>query len=621
MNPKDFSAEIKRRNVLRTAGLYLVGAWLLVQVAGTLLPVFDAPAWVMKTLVGLLAIGFVPALIFSWVFELTPQGLKRDEDVRPEESIAPQTARRMNRTIAAVLVLALGYFAIDKFVLTPRRDAALVAATKKSMTVTTSQESKPAASPKSVAVLAFANLSDDKGSEYFSDGISEELLNVLAKVPKLKVAARTSSFYFKGRNVPIAEIAKQLGVAYVVEGSVRKSGTKVRITAQLIKAEDGFHVWSDDFDRELKDIFAVQDEIAGLIAKNLQLKMGVVSASHREVNPEAYRLVLEGRYFWNLRGEQNFDRAEAAFRQALQIDPDFAEAHAGLADLCAVRASWRMNEGRGENTADDLANARLEIQRALALDPDFPGVFPTLGYLSTVEGRWTEAKAQFDRAVTLNPNYATARHWRALAFAGMGRLDNALAELEQAERLDPLSFTILNSMTRHLIFAGRFDDALRACDRVLALRPDFIQALGSRAVILLSLGRRDEAVVTARAVLSAPDTTARWNSDVDALYVLRETGHQAEAAELIGKLLPRWPQDSYVRGWIMVQLGRPDEGWTNVGRTPPAMALLLYWSPVWDASRDRPEFQQALAKAGFAHEYQVARETLARMRKERGAKK
>ena len=151
------------------------------------------------------------------------------------------------------------------------------------------------------------------------------------------------------------------------------------------------------------------------------------------------------------------------------------------------------------------------------------------------------------------------------------------------------------------------------------LRPDFIQALGSRAVILLSLGRRDEAVASARAVLSAPDTTARWNSDVDALYVLRETGHQAEAAELIGKLLPRWPQDSYVRGWIMVQLGRPDEGWTNVGRTTPAMALLLYWSPVWDASRNRPEFEQALAKAGFAHEYQVARELLAVDAKERGA--
>ena len=270
MKIDNFFSELKRRNVVRLAGLYLVGAWLLIQVASTVLPMFGAPDWLPRSIVILLAIGFLPALIFSWVFEMTPQGLKRDEDVPPEESIAPQTARRMNRMIIAVLVIALGYFVFDKFVLTPRRDAALVAATKKSMTVTPSPESKPAASPKSVAVLAFENLSDDKGSEYFSDGISEELLTVLQKIPGLHVAARTSAFSFKGKNATAQEIGQKLGVAHLVEGSVRKAGDVVRIAARLTQADTGEQIWSENFTRNLKDVFAVQTELAQTIVEQLR---------------------------------------------------------------------------------------------------------------------------------------------------------------------------------------------------------------------------------------------------------------------------------------------------------------------------------------------------------------
>src|SRR5256886_735627 len=255
--------ELKRRNVIRFAGLYLVGAWLLVQVAGTVLPMFGAPDWVPRTIVTLLAIGFIPALIFSWVFELTPQGLKRDEDVRPEESIAPQTARRMDRMIIAVLVLALGYFVFDKFVLTPRREAALVAGPS-------AAEPKSAANAKSVAVLAVANLSDDKGSEYFSDGISEELLTVLQKIPGLRVAARTSAFSFKGKNATAQEIGQKLGVAHLVEGSVRKAGETVRIAARLTKTTSGDEIWSENYTRNLKDVFAVQTELAATIVQQLR---------------------------------------------------------------------------------------------------------------------------------------------------------------------------------------------------------------------------------------------------------------------------------------------------------------------------------------------------------------
>ncbi|HEY8010572.1 MAG TPA: hypothetical protein VIE67_06185, partial [Rudaea sp.] len=243
-------AELKRRNVIRMAGLYLVGAWLVTQVASTVFPAFDVPGWVLRALIIVLVLGFVPALIFSWVFELTPEGLKRDAEVKPGESIAPSTARQIDRLIIVVLICALVYFAVDKFLLTSRRDN--VAATP--ATATSEQvKTVPLAAnaipeidkDPSIAVLPLVNMSSDKEQEYFSDGISEELLNLLAKVPKLRVIARTSSFSFKGKEVAIPEIARALNVAALLEGSVRKSGDKVRITVQLIRASDSSHLWSE----------------------------------------------------------------------------------------------------------------------------------------------------------------------------------------------------------------------------------------------------------------------------------------------------------------------------------------------------------------------------------------
>src|SRR5437588_8576255 len=333
MNLSSFFTELKRRNVIRMAGLYLVGAWLLTQVASTVLPMFGAPDWLPRTVVILLAIGFLPALIFSWVFELTPQGLKRDEDVRPEESIAPQTGRRMNRMIIAVLVVALGYFVFDKFVLTPRREAALAAARP-------AAEPKSAANAKSVAVLAFANLSDDKGSEYFSDGISEELLTVLQKIPGLHVAARTSAFSFKGKNATAQEIGEKLGVAHLVEGSVRKAGDVVRIAARLTQANTGEEQWSENYTRNLKDVFAVQTEIAQTIVEQLrgQLTGGASNPTTKaEIQAEvraavkggtknvvAHESYLQGRFFANRHSKKSAREALAAYEHAVQLDPKFA---------------------------------------------------------------------------------------------------------------------------------------------------------------------------------------------------------------------------------------------------------------------------------------------------------
>src|SRR5664279_5332218 len=280
-----FFDELKRRNVVRMAGLYLVGAWLLVQVAGTVLPMFGAPDWLPRSIVIVLAIGFIPALIFSWVFEITPEGLKRDAELAPEESIAPQTARRMDRMIIVVLLFALGYFAIDKFVLAPRRAA-------------TPGELSSAASAKSIAVLPFENLSEEKANAFFASGIQDEILTRLAKIADLKVISRTSTAQYQSKPESLTLIAQQLGVANILEGSVQKAGDAVHINVQLIKTATDAHLWAESYDRELKNIFGVEGEVAGAIADALKAKLTgsemKAIAEEPTQNAAAYEAYLRG---------------------------------------------------------------------------------------------------------------------------------------------------------------------------------------------------------------------------------------------------------------------------------------------------------------------------------------
>ena len=447
MNPKNFFAELKRRNVIRAAGLYLVGAWLLTQVASTVLPMFGAPDWVPRTIVMLLVIGFVPALIFSWVFELTPQGLKRDEDVPPEQSIAPQTGRRMNRMIIAVLALAVAYFAVDKFVLNSRRE--------KSAARTPSSESNSAPNEKSVAVLAFDNLSDDKGSEYFSDGISEELLTVLQKIPGLHVAARTSAFSFKGKNATAQEIGQKLGVAHLVEGSVRKAGDVVRIAARLTQVDTGEEQWSENFTRNLKDVFAVQTELAQTIVEQLkgQLTGGTANPEAKAAiqaqvqaaekggtkNVEAHEAYLQGRFFLNRHSEKETDQARAAFERAVQLDPKFALAWAGLAQTHVWDCNYA-SEGGQKGFNAHLAAARDAVGRALALEPDLPdALFPRATIETNFDYNWKGAAETLGKALALAPQDPTLLMWTGNLAAARGEKTQALEFNRRAVALDPVN--------------------------------------------------------------------------------------------------------------------------------------------------------------------------------------
>ena len=349
----------------------------------------------------------------------------------------------------------------------------------------------PVAAEKSVAVLAFANLSDDKGNEYFSDGISEELLNVLAKIPGLKVTARTSAFYFKGKDVTAAEIARQLGVAYLVEGSVRKSGTKVRIAAQLIKASDGFEVWSDHFDRELTDVFAVQDEIAGVIARNFQLKVGEVPVAERTVNPEAHQLYLQGRYFLNQFTLASATHAERLLQHAIELDPAFARAWAALAFAGIMRGGYG-NTRQEVDAGYDLA--RRAAERALALDPHLAVAYVTLsGVQISREFNWQGAAESLHRAQELEPaNVEVIDGLGALAYS-RGELDRA-AELDaQAVALDPVNTSLRVDHGFSLNALKRYPEAEAEFRRTIELNPAAQWGHAGLSFSFAVQGRYDEA--------------------------------------------------------------------------------------------------------------------------------
>ncbi|NNE04399.1 MAG: adenylyl cyclase, partial [Xanthomonadales bacterium] len=317
-----FIKELKRRNVFKVGIAYAVVAWLILQVADVMIDNIGAPDWLFRAIVLVLALGFPLVLVFAWAFELTPEGIKREKDVDRSQSIAPQTGQKLNYAIMAVMALALGYFIWDKFSASAPEPVA--------------SASDEQVIDKSIAVLPFVNMSADENNEYFSDGLSEELLNLLAKVDGLKVAARTSSFKFKNSDDDIADIGQKLNVATILEGSVRKHGNQARITAQLIKVDDGFHLWSETYDRNLDNIFQVQDEIARAIVDALKLPLlgqdeQAVAASSAS-SFEAYDLYLLGRHHYRQVNEQGFKKAVEYFTRATDVDPDYAPAWSGLAD-------------------------------------------------------------------------------------------------------------------------------------------------------------------------------------------------------------------------------------------------------------------------------------------------
>ena len=449
-----FFDELKRRNVIRVGVAYLVAAWLLLQVVDVLAPLLDLPDWVGRLVFLILLVGLVPALIFSWVYELTPDGLKLESELVGDEAVSRHTAVRLNRLTIALLVVVAGIVVIDRLIPESTETPPTIEQAVEEPSVGQSTDDRP-----SVAVVPFVNTSDDDANEYFADGISEELLNALSGISNLRVPSRTSSFTFKGSNKTVAEIGSALQVDNVLEGSVRKAGDKIRVTAQLIEVSTDTRLWSETYTRELVDIFEIQDEIASSIVAALRLKLNAADNEKlRQFSTDsvqAYDEYLRGHYYWPRRRAELLLRAVEHYKAALAIDPEFDRAWAALANAYLILPEYV------QGTTDRyLPLAHEALDKALQLNPDSPYALAASGLLKAhYFYDWEGALADLERAVALAPDYATGRQFYGEILNIQGRVDEALEQLRLAREADPLSVVIRHIPGYFLLWRGRYDEA------------------------------------------------------------------------------------------------------------------------------------------------------------------
>lgn len=464
-------SELKRRNVFKVAAAYVIVAWLTMQVGEVMAPALRLPDWIQSALAFFLILGFPVALTLSWAFEMTPEGIRLEKNVEESRSVKPLSGRRLDFAIIILLALAVGFFAFDKFVLDPERDAERL---ESAVEVARQEVSAPDETPKglSIAVLPFVNMSEDVSNEYFSDGISEELLNVLARFPGLRVAARTSSFQFKGQNRDIPEIARLLRVNHVLEGSVRKAGNRLRITAQLIEAETGFHLWSESYDRELEDIFTIQDEISASVAEALQdeLALGDLPTIPAAASAQAYEHYLRGRQLINARGRAGLEEAVIALERALELDETYAPAHAQLAIAIALLRAGGGTYG-DLSMEEVLLRATPHVDRALALDPYLSEAYGARSLIANINLEYLVAAQNGKKAMALNPSYVDVTNWVYLSLLNTGQWVEASELIGQMMAADPLSIVGRVNYAFSLGSQRRFSEARQIADELAAQSP------------------------------------------------------------------------------------------------------------------------------------------------------
>src|SRR5436309_3299343 len=435
----NFFAELKRRNVYKVAVAYAVAGWALSQGIAQVFPVFDVPNWAIRMIVLLIVLGFPVAVVFAWFFEITPDGVKRTEVADAMPKVTTQKKRAWIYVVVIGAAISIALFFLGRYTAGSKIAAAV-----------------PNDIPgKSIAVLPFDNLSRDPDNAYFAEGVQDEILTRLAKVADLKVISRTSTQHFKSAPENLPEIAKQLGVTNILEGSVQKAADQVRVNVQLINAMTDAHVWADTYDRKLTDIFAVESEIAKTIAETLQARLtGSEKSSIAKtptVNPEAYELYLKGRFFWNKRTGDDLRKSIEYLKQAIAKDPGYARAYAALADSYGLLRFYG-----GASPAESVVPAETAAKKALELDDSLAEAHASLGLIATEELEVNRGVNELERAIQLNPNYATAHHWLGLALATLRQSDRSIGELKRALELDPLSMIINADLSVIYLYARRY---------------------------------------------------------------------------------------------------------------------------------------------------------------------
>ncbi len=600
-----FFSELKRRNVFRIATAYAIAAWLLLQIADLVLDNTSAPPWVIQSLFVIVGVGFVFALIFSWLYELTPEGVMKESEVPRERSITYHTAKKLDYLTIALLLGAVAYLVVDRYVLEapvatvtgsenhfPKTAQETNEAPGENGSLTPVELASSGAEPNSIAVLPFSDLSEDGDQAYFSDGIAEELLNLLVRVEGLHVASRTSSFAYKGENLSIPEIAAELKVANILEGSVRKDGDRVRITAQLIDTRNDRHLWSENYDRDLVDIFAIQDEIATAIVTALKEQLGVqattdaINVEAATNNLDAYDLYLKGRILFVAR--QDIDIAIQMFEQAIELDPNYARAWEGLAAAQAVADDWLLGDG-----IDHVPLAVEAAQRAMELDPELSMPYAVLGNSTVVLGvaadvpDLAEALRMLDLAIQKDPNNTTALQWRGGHYYWLGFFDRALADFDECLRLDPAYLNCAQHRAAALLFRGDTDAALAAF--IPTLYENFHSMDEAFVAVLVEQGNSLAALLLATARLNAPYApVGEW------IKALENPGddHRAGLARF-----DRWAAEyhnNYAVDFPDVLLAFGD--YERAAQSPNI--LYTIWGPGAKAFRQTPWFKQWLHDNG-----------------------
>jgi TolB-like protein len=602
-----FFGELKRRNVFRVGIAYVLAAWVLLQIVDFSLEVIAAPDWILQVFVLAAAVGFPVFLVFAWVFEMTPEGIKKESEIDRSQSITPHTGRKLDRAIIVFLTLAVVFLLVDKFIApAPPEKSGRVAQTaaepaaeapvKPEETPAEPEPASTAPGSRSVAVLPFVNMSADEEQEYFSDGISEELLNVLVRIEGLRVPSRTSSFTFKGSDKKVTEIGRELNVDHVLEGSVRKSGNRIRVTAQLIDVNTDTHLWSDTYTRELDDIFAVQDEISQAIVTALKVTLSgkdqQTIASHSTTNVNAYNQYLLGRYSWNRRGKTSLLAAVTPLSEAVEIDPEYDQAWAALADTFVL-----LPEYEGGSIDEFVPKALDAADRALAINPDSARALTARAYARFMyEYDLEGARQDFERAIELEPGYATAYQWYGEMLAVLRLTDAAVAQLDIAAALDPKSMIIAHVKGWILLGAGRLDEAAEQYEIALPMGPEAGPILSNLENLYLQTGDYEQAKRFAtRAATVVGYDPAPSIATADALQ-------KPEFLPRAIELLLAWDRQKDGALWkslYLMLLGEQELALDSLERGFEAgdpYAVHMNRIVLYDVLRDDPRFQAMLAE-------------------------
>jgi TolB-like protein/Flp pilus assembly protein TadD len=574
MKPNNFFAELRRRKVFKVGAAYLVVAWLAVQAVSIGFPAFDAPPWALRVFILVALLGFPIAVVMAWVFDLTPAGVKLDPDT--------SGSKRLFAVAALLIVLALGWYFYGQ------------PSFRKGDVTTPSTADK-----KSIAVLPFDNLSRDPDNAYFCEGVQDEILTRLAKVTDLKVISRTSTQHFKSTPDNLPQIAKQLGVAHILEGTVQKAGDQVRVNVQLINALTDAHLWADTYDRKLTDIFAVESEISKAIAETLQAKLTgsekIQLAKKPTANPEAYELYLKGRFFWNKRSGADLRKSIEYLNQAIAKDPGYALAYAALADSCAILRFYG-----GAALDESIVPARAAATKALELDDSLAEAHASLGLIATEELDLERAVSELKRAVQLNPNYATGHHWLGLALTALAQFDQAIPEGKRALELDPLSMIINADLSVFYFYARRYDLAEAQARKAVEIGPQSFLAHYYLGMALQLTGRLKEAMPEFQKAVEL-------NNDPFSLGMLIQAyarnGQLEEAQQTLARLnevTPSGDRPAYALALAHTSLGEKEKAIEELEQAynsgNRSYLFILKVDPFLDELRGEPRFEALVQK-------------------------